>query len=70
VDERFYWTGTANFATEYPGIYLTNYAWWWVNVPSMIFLPLAAVFAALRTIALPAGEHVRRLTSNRDRIST
>ena len=42
LDEWFYWIGTAVFATEYLGIYFTNYAWLWVNVPSLLLMVLAA----------------------------
>lgn len=46
VDERFYWIGTAEFATYYLGIYFTNTAWWAVNVPS-----LALFVGATRLVA-------------------
>lgn len=47
ADERFYWIGTARFATEYLGILFTNEAWWWVNVPSLLLF-VAATVAAVR----------------------
>lgn len=46
LDERYFWIGTAEFATEYLGIYFTNGAWWAVNVPSLILLTTAAIMAA------------------------
>jgi hypothetical protein len=36
IDERYFGIGTANFATQYLGIYFTNSAWLAVNVPSLI----------------------------------
>jgi len=46
IDERFFWIGTANFTTQYLGIYFTNAAWWAVNVPSMILLSLVSFLVA------------------------
>ncbi len=46
VDERYFWIGTADFATQYLGIYFTNSAWWAVNVPSVILLTLVTVLVA------------------------
>lgn len=46
VDERYYWIGTANFATQYLGIYFTNAAWWAINVPSMLLLAGVAALVA------------------------
>lgn len=43
IDERYFWIGTADFATEYLGVYFTNSAWWAVNVPSFVLLLFAAL---------------------------
>jgi hypothetical protein len=49
VDERYYSIGTADFATQYLGIYFTNAAWWAVNIPSIILFTLAAALVARGT---------------------
>lgn len=46
IDERYFWIGTADFATQYLGIYFTNRAWWWVNVPSAALMMLTALLVA------------------------
>ena len=48
IDERLYGLGTADFATQYMGIWFTNEAWVWVNVPSMILMTVAAALVARR----------------------
>jgi len=42
LDERFYWIGTARFATEYLDIYFTDAAWLWVNLPSLLLVALVS----------------------------
>jgi len=42
VDERYFWIGTADFATQYLGTYFTNSAWWAVNIPSFLLMTVAA----------------------------
>ncbi len=42
VDERFYWIGTARFATEYLGINFTDTAWFFVNLPSLLLMALVS----------------------------
>ena len=44
LDERFYWIGTARFATEYLGIYFTDAAWLWVNLLSTSLPTLSVEF--------------------------
>ena len=46
LDERFWGVGTANWATAHGPLYFTNYAWLWVNVPSMLALALVVVLVA------------------------
>lgn len=46
IDERYYSIGTADFATQYLGIYFTNAAWWAVNIPSLLLLAGATVLVA------------------------
>ncbi len=46
IDERYYGIGTADFATQYFGIYFTNEAWWAVNVPSLMMLTATATLVA------------------------
>ena len=46
LDERLYWIGTAEFATRYLGMYFTNPAWLWVNVPSFVAVTLATGLVA------------------------
>lgn len=62
IDERYTWIGTADFATQYLGIYFTNRAWWWVNVPSMALLTFAAAWTARgrwpRWVAVSLGVHL------------
>lgn len=49
LDERLWGIGTAEFATRHLGIYLTNEAWWLVNVPSTLaMLGVAALVAVGR----------------------
>jgi hypothetical protein len=42
LDERLFWIGTADFATQYLGIYFTNAAWLWVNIPSALLMAITA----------------------------
>ena len=49
ADERFYWIGTADFATRYLGMYFTNGAWLLVNAPSFVALLLATWLVARGT---------------------
>ena len=46
LDERFWGVGTANWATAHSYLYFTNYAWLWVNVPSMLALTLVVLLVA------------------------
>ena len=46
IDERFWGVGTANWATIHGPLYFTNYAWLWVNIPSMLALTLVAALVA------------------------
>jgi hypothetical protein len=48
LDERFWGSGTANWAYLHTGTYFTNEAWLAVNVPSMILLTVAAGLCAAR----------------------
>ena len=50
LDERFWGIGTANWATTHTPFYFTNYAWLWVNVPSMLLLALVVVLIARRRV--------------------
>ena len=62
VDERYYWIGTADFATRYLGIHFTNTAWWAVNVPSIVLFSLAGALVARGTwpqwVALSLAVHL------------
>ena len=46
LDERFWGVGTANWSTAHSPFYFTNYAWLWVNIPSMLALALVVVLIA------------------------
>jgi hypothetical protein len=62
ADERYYWIGTADFATQYLGIYFTNSAWWAINVPSMLLLAGVTVLLARgrwpEWVAIPLAVHL------------
>ncbi len=49
LDERFFGVGTAEFATQYLGIYFTNAAWLAVNVPSFSALTVTTWLVARRS---------------------
>ena len=51
LDERFWGVGTANWATAHGPLYFTNYAWLWVNIPSMLALALVVVLVARGAVA-------------------
>ena len=48
LDERFWGVGTANWATAHTPFYFTNFAWLWINVPSMLAVVSVVVLIARR----------------------
>lgn len=49
IDERYFWIGTADFASRYLGMPFTNTVWWWVNVPSMALIVAATLLVVRGT---------------------
>jgi hypothetical protein len=62
IDERYFWIGTADFATRYLGIYFTNAAWWLINVPSLLLFTLAVILIVRGTwpqwVAIALATHL------------
>ncbi len=62
LDQWFWGPGAAQWATAHGTLYFTNYAWLWVNVPSMFILTLAALLTARQQlpawVAVALGVHL------------
>ena len=62
IDERYYWIGTADFSTQFFGVYFTNEAWWAVNVPSLVIVTVTAILVVRQVwpqwLAVALATHV------------